>query len=405
VLKHLYDWSFADCEREVRGSLVYRAFCRIDCESVPDAKTMIRLAQAVGPEVCQQIQERLVGLARQRKAVRGRRLRVDTTMVETNIHHPTDSTLLGDGVRVITRTVKKLERVVGKVKARFRDRTRSLRHRIFEIAQQSRKATEQAQGKMKAAYRRVMGTTRTVLREAQRAVEGAKRKARQMEWKVQQEVKELSREVGHMSELTRQVLAQTKARVLKGDTHYRHKIFSVFETHTEAVRKGKAAKPTEFGKVVKIQEAENQFITDSEVCAERVPDQTLWGSSLERHQALFNRPPDLATADGGFASAANELQAQAMGVKHVALVRRRRRKGGSARAAPRSRWFERARKWRTGCEGRISILKRRHGMRRCRYRGFRGMQRWVGMAVIANNLLVLGRAKPPGTKRTATGKE
>jgi IS5 family transposase len=176
VLKHLYDWSFADCEREVRGSLVYRAFCRIDCESVPDAKTMIRLAQAVGPEVCQQIQERLVGLARQRKAVRGRRLRVDTTMVETNIHHPTDSTLLGDGVRVITRTVKKLERVVGKVKARFRDRTRSLRHRIFEIAQQSRKATEQAQGKMKAAYRRVMGTTRTVLREAQRAVEGAKRR-------------------------------------------------------------------------------------------------------------------------------------------------------------------------------------------------------------------------------------
>jgi transposase, IS5 family len=284
VLKHLYDWSFADCEREVRGSLVYRSFCRIDCERVPDSKTMIRLAQAVGPEVCQQIQERLTVLARQRKVVRGRRLRVDTTVVETNIHHPTDSALLGDGVRVITRTVKRLEKAVGKVKARFRDRTRSVRHQIFAIVQHSRKPNEQAQTKMKSAYRRVMGTTRAVLRDAQRAVQTAKRKARRLGLDIQQQVKALSEDVAQMSELTRQVLLQTKARVLKGDTHYPHKIFSVFETHTEAVRKGKAAKPTEFGKVVKIQEAENQFISDYEVCFERVPDQTLWGPTLERHK-------------------------------------------------------------------------------------------------------------------------
>lgn len=262
----------------MRGSLVYRSFCRIDCERVPDAKTLIRLAQAVGPEFCQQIQERLVALAQQRRVVRGRRLRVDTTVVETNIHHPTDSTLLGDGVRVITRTVKKLERVIGKVKARFRDRTRSVRHRVFEIAQQRRKASQSAQEKMKGAYRRVMGTTRAVLREAQRAVEGAKRKARQLGQEVQQQVKEFSQEVAQMSELTQRVLAQTRARVLEGDTHYPEKIFSVFETHTEAVRKGKAARPTEFGTVVKIQEAENQFISDYEVCRERVPDPALWGS-------------------------------------------------------------------------------------------------------------------------------
>jgi transposase, IS5 family len=92
-----------------------------------------------------------------------------------------------------------------------------------------------------------------------------------------------------------------------------------------------------------------------------------------------------------------------LGVKYVALVRRRRGLGGSARAGPRSRWWERARRWRTGCEGRISVLKRRHGMRRCRYRGLRGMQRWVGMAVITNNLLVLGRAGPPKVKRRNGG--
>ena len=160
VLKHLYDWSFADCVREVRGSLIYRAFCRIDCERVPDDKTLIRLAQALGPDTLKAILERLVQVGRPRQVVRGRKLRVDTTVVETNLHHPTDSSLLGDGVRVITRTLHKIRRVVGKV--RFRDRTRSVRRRVFEIAQQSRKVGEKAQAEVKKLYRRLMGTTRAV---------------------------------------------------------------------------------------------------------------------------------------------------------------------------------------------------------------------------------------------------
>jgi IS5 family transposase len=215
------------------------------------------------------------------------------------------------------------------------------------------------------------------------------------------QAKELVQEVAQMSDLTRQVVAQTRVRVLKGNTHYPHKVFSLFETRTEAVCKGKAGKATEFGKLVKIQEAENQLITDYQVCAQRVPEQALWGPSLERHEELFGRPPELATADAGFASAANERQAQERGVKHVALGRRGRQKDHPARAAPRARWRERARQWRTGCEGRISALKRRHGLRRCRDKGLRGMERRVGMAVIANNLLVLGRAALPGKKRRA----
>src|SRR5690348_3091429 len=143
VRKHLYHWSFADCEREVRGSLIYRASCRLECERVPDEKTLIRLAQALGPEVWKAILERLVQVARERKVVRGRKLRVDTTVVETNIHHPTDSSLLGDGVRVITRTLHKIRRVMGQL--RFRDRTRSVERRVLEIAQQSRKLGAEAQ--------------------------------------------------------------------------------------------------------------------------------------------------------------------------------------------------------------------------------------------------------------------
>jgi len=394
VLKHLYDWSFEECEREVRGSLVYRAFCRIGCESVPDDKTLIRLASALGPDVLQRVVERLVTLARKRRVVRGLRLRVDTTVVETNIHYPTDSSLLADGVRVITRTVSKLRQVWGG-RLRFRDRTRSMGRRVFAILQQSRRVGEAAQGRVRHLYRQLMGTTRAVVRQAKRAVQQALRRGRKLAPAARQRVEGLCQQVRQMTALTERVLVQTKARVLQGDTHYPDKLFSVFETHTEAIRKGKAAKPTEFGKLVKIQEAEG-FITDYEVCAQRVPDGDLWVPSLERHQQLFGRPPRLAVGDAAFASAANERAAIERGVERVALPSRGRL-SASRRVFQRQRWFRRALRWRTGSEGRISVLKRRHGLRRCRYRGVGGIERWVGLGIIAGNLHALARAATPKT--------
>jgi IS5 family transposase len=108
ILKHLHDWSFDECEREVRGSLVYRAFCRIDGERVPDAKTLIRLAHLLDEPVLKELLADLVTLGRARRVIRGRRLRIDTTVVETNIHYPTDATQLADGVRVLTRSLQRL---------------------------------------------------------------------------------------------------------------------------------------------------------------------------------------------------------------------------------------------------------------------------------------------------------
>lgn len=402
VLKHLYEWSFAECEREVRGSLVYRAFCRIDCERVPDAKTLIRLAALLGPAVLTDILARLVHLARERRVVRGQRLRVDTTVVETNIHYPTDSSLLADGVRVLTRTMRRIRAEVGDAGLEVRDRTRSMARRVFEITQRSRQATartgakvrEQTKARMTELYREVMAITRATVREAERVSEQV---AATVDLGVQALRDELRETVG----LVRRVLAQTRARVRKGDPHYPDKLLSLFEPQTEAIRKGKAAKPTEFVKVVKIQEAEAGLVTDYEVCPMRVPDQELWLPALTKHQELFGRPPKLAVADAGFASKDNERAATDLGVEHVALPRTRGRPAPKANPPPpRQRWFRRALRWRTGCEGRISVLKRCHGLRRCRYRGLRGMERWVGLGVIANNLRVLGRAGPPPRRKS-----
>ncbi len=386
VLKHLYDWSFDECEREVRGSLVYRAFCRIDCERVPDAKTLIRLTHLIDPTLLKALLERLVAMARARRVIRGQRLRVDTTVVETNIHYPTDSSLLADGVRVLTRTMQQIRDRAKPVAVGVRDRTRSVTRRVFEIVQRSRTVSRWRSAAGVKAQARMTQLYRELLRIARAAVSDAEHVHARTRHETTCGVARLRNRLRETATAVRRILAQTRARVLRGDTHYPDKLLSLFEPHTEAIRKGKATKPTEFGKLVKIQEAEAQFITDYEVCASRVPDGALWAPSLDRHRQLFGRPPRLAVADAGFALRGNEQLAYELGVQHVVLPRQRRER--------RCRRVRAALRWRTGSEGRISALKRRHGLARCRYRGLAGMERWVGLGVVANNLLVLGRAGP-----------
>ena len=231
-----------------------------------------------------------------------------------------------------------------------------------------------------------MATTRAVLRDADTAVRRLAQCVRTAPPAVRRTLQRARQTLETMRPLTRRVLAQTGARVLGGDTHVPHKVLSVFEPHTEAIRKGKVVTPTEFGKVVTIQEAEHQIITGYDVHAERPADATLWAPALDRHQQIFGRPPSLATADRGFTSAANEHAATDRGVRRVVLPRAGP-KTAARRAHEHQRWFRRGQRWRVGCEGRISVLKRRHGLNRCLYHGPDGMERWVGLGVIADTLL------------------
>src|SRR6266545_5344684 len=138
LLKHIRNWSYAVLEREVRANLVYRQFTRVGAAKVPDAKTLGKLGLALGPEIIERIHRRVVTIAREKKIVAGRKLRVDTTVVETDIHYPTDSGLLGDGVRVLTRTMKHVAELAGAVGDKLRDRTRAVRYRLIEIGRASR---------------------------------------------------------------------------------------------------------------------------------------------------------------------------------------------------------------------------------------------------------------------------
>jgi IS5 family transposase len=384
ILKHLFDWSYDDLEHEVRANLVYRAFTRIDAGDVPDAKTILKIARALGPEVIEELHRRVVDVAKRAGVTHGRRFRIDTTVVETNVHYPTDSSLLQDGVRVLTRTMQRASAALGDARGRVRNRLRSIGRRVLIIGRQAR--SPETRDALVRSYRRLMATTRTVMRDARTMVRRISQRLRTASAVMASTLTRARQQLRQMQPLVTRILDQTRARLLGGDIHVPGKVLSVFEPHTEAIRKGKIAKPTEFGKLVTIQESEHQIITAYEVHDRRPPDTTLWIPALDRHIAMFDRPPDIAAGDRGFASAANETAAIARGVRRVILPRPGR-KTPARRAHERQRWFRRGQRWRVGCEGRISVIKRRHGLRRCRYRGADGTARWVGLGVIANNLM------------------
>jgi IS5 family transposase len=384
ILKHLFDWSYDDMEHEVRANLVYRAFTRIDAGEVPDAKTILKIARALGPEVIEQLHRQVVDVAKRAGVTHGRRFRVDTTVVETNVHYPTDSTLLQDGVRALTRTMHHGCAALGEPPTQIRNRMRTVAHRCIAIRLQSRR--EETRPALVRSYRRLLTTTRAVLRETATMVRRLGQRVRTAPAATAARLRRTQQRLQQLRPIVRRVVHQTRARVLGGDIHVPDKVLSVFEPHTEAIRKGKMAKPTEFGKLVTIQEAEHQIITGYDVHLRRPADVTLWTAALDRHHAIFGRPPHLAVADRGFSSAANEQDATARGVRRVVLPRQGQ-KSPARRAYERQPWFRRGQRWRVGSEGRISVLKRRHGLHRCRYHGLDGMNRWVGLGVIANNLV------------------
>ena len=246
VLKHMRNWSYGVLEREVRANLVYRDFTRVGGAKMPDAKTMGRWGVAVGPAVVKQIHDRMVQIAREHRVAEGRRMRVDTTVVETNIHYPTDSSLLGDGVRVLTRTMKKIAGIAGAAGAKLRDRSRSGKLRMLEIARAARSKRAPSQARLKEAYRKLLNATGRVVGQAKRFAkeigDGVKLAPGPEQGSsaniLRQAVLEgLRQKLEKMVPRVQRVMRQTTARIFAGDTHAEGKIVSLFEPSTEVIRK------------------------------------------------------------------------------------------------------------------------------------------------------------------------
>jgi IS5 family transposase len=390
VLKHLRGWSYEQLQWEVTGNYVYRRFCRIDGGTVPDEKTMVRYGQLLDGDVLRRVFERVVEIARDRGVTKGRRFRVDTTVVEAPIHYPTDSALCADAVRVLSREVAKLEEAGTKLPFVRTDVRRSIARRLLEIGYALRKRGDDAKAALVKPYRRLLRVTGRITRQAQRARRAALRAMKKARGKRRRALERSVQKLDTFIPRAQQVIRQTRARVIRGVPNSEGKLLSVFEPNARILRRGKLHKPTEFGSLVKVQEAEGGIVTDVGVVEPR-HDSLLLVPAVERHIDVFGIAPIMAATDRGFFSLEGERTIQELGVRR-AVIPHSGHRSKKRIAHERQRWFRRGKAWRAGGEARISRLKHRFGMARSRYRGSTGTPRTVYWAAIANNLVAIGRA-------------
>ena len=383
TIKRLYRLSYEQTEYQVRDSLVLRQFCRVYFKDVPDDTTLIRWANLIAAETLEAYNQRVTQIATELKVTKGRKLRTDGTLVETNIHAPTDSHLLADSVRVLGRALQGAKKVIStqtELGAQvYRNRTRSAR----KTARQLRRLVTRQKEAAKCAYRKLVKIT-------QQSVSQAKQVLKALEENSDRQAERLKDTLETFIPRAELVIEQTIRRVFQDEkVPADEKIVSIFEPHTAIIRRGKAGKPIEYGRKVWLDEVEGGIVTRWQVLNGNPSDKHQWVPSLDAHQQLFGKPPTQASADRGVFSADNEAEAKRRGIQRIVLPKPGK-KSEKRRQHEKQPWFRKARKWHAGVEGRISVLKRCYNLDRCLNHGEDGFQRWVGWGVIAHNLKKIG---------------
>lgn len=391
VLQRIKAWDLRELRERLADGYTLRRFTTFDARPVPKHDAFHRAFCRLTPATVRALNDAVVQAAVALGLEDGARLRVDTTVVETDIHWPTDSGLLWDAVRVLTRLVKRLGEQVPTARRGFADRTRRARRRMQELHRLS--AAERPRQQTRK-YRDLLRVTAGVAAAARAAVATA-RAAPPVDPLAAATVTALVEEIEHYCGLAERVMTQTRRRVLNGEQVPVHeKIFSIFEPHTDLIKRGKARRPVEFGHKVFLAESGRGFITDYRVLDGNPVDEGHVAPSLLQHTATFGHAPALYAADRGFYTPANVDVVTAAGVRTECLPHRGGTKTAERTAHEKRRAFKRGQRFRAGIEGRISVLLRGRGMRRCPLEGRERFEVFVGAAALANNLLRIATLLP-----------
>ena len=385
VLQRVKAWDLRELRERIADGYTLRLFTTFDSQPVPKHDAFHRAFCRLTPATVRALNDAVVQAAVALGLEDGAQLRVDTTVVETDIHWPTDSTLLWDAVRVITRLVKRLGEHVPSARSGFADRTRRARRRMQEI---SRLSAAERPRQQRRKYRDLLGVTAGVVATARAAVATA-RTAPPADPLAAAVITALSDEIEHFCGLAdARHRANPAAGCSTGTRCPSHeKLFSIFEPHTDLIKRGKAHRPVEFGHKVFLAESRRGLITDYRVLDGNPGDEGHVAPSLTQHEATFGHAPALYAADRGFYTPANVEALTAAGVGTECVPQRGGRKTPERTAYEKSRAFKRGQRFRAGIEGRISVLLRGRGMRRCPLEGRERFEVFVGAAVLANNLL------------------
>lgn len=389
VLKQIKNWSFRELRERIADGMTLREFTRFGAAAVPQHKAFHRASKMLPPATLQALNAAVVELALALGVEDARRVRMDTTVSETDIHFPTDSGLLWDAVRVLTRSAARILDEIPQLPQRLCNRTRSARRRMQEIHRMTRHERQHLQV---PKYRELITITNQVIHNVRAVAKAARAVVPRLEFEVALRVEALCDEIRHYAGLGERVAAQARRRVLEEETvPADEKLYSIFEPHTDLIKRGKAQKPVEFGHKLFLAETRRGLILDYQVLDGNPTDEGHVKPWLTRHLERFQTAPDLVAGDRGVYSAANVADLRADGVGLECLPQRGGKKTADRTAYEKSRPFKRGQKFRAGIEGRISVLVRGRGMKRCRLKGAERFELFIGLVVLANNLLVIGR--------------
>jgi IS5 family transposase len=396
ILMRVKNWNYRELRERITDGYTLRQFTDFYCQPVPQHDAFNRAFNRLTPETLQVVNELVVQAAVDAGLEDGQKLRVDTTVVQTDIHHPTDSMLLWDVVRVVTRLVLRLNAAVQQRMQGFRNRTRAARRRMQEIQRMTPKERSQ---RPVEKYRQLIGITAEVVNSARKVLQQTRR-ARGKDVISDLAIDELRKEIDHYGELGNRVMDQACRRVLQGEqVPTAEKIYSIFETHTDLIKRGKVQTPIEFGHKVFLAESAQGLITQYQVLEGNPGDDQQVEPSLKRHKETFGHAPALYGSDRGFFSETNVKSCKQNGVKVVSIPQRGGKKTAERKAYEKSPAFKKGQRFRAGIEGRISVLFRGRGMKRCLAEGHERFELWVGAAVLANNLMRIAALLTERTRR------
>ena len=384
IVKQMNGFSYDELAFHLADSSTYRAFCRLGIATKPRKKSALQEnIKRLRPATLEEVNRMTLGLAQEEGVEDGRKVRGDCTAVETHVHRPTDSSLLNDCVRVLTRLIKQADEQVQGLRSNWSDHTRRARRRAFGIA------NGRGKKRRRKLYRDLLHVTRLVVRYAQWV-------AAELEgwWPLDGglnrglAVMAIRSELLRFLELTHRVISQTKRRVQRDEkVPVADKLFSIFEEHTDIIMKG--GREPEFGHKVFLATGRSGLVLDCQVLDGNPADSTLIEDFFERQLELYQRPPRQVAFDGGFVSRDNLEYLKANGVADVGFHKQR---GLEVPEMARSAWvYRRLVHFRSGVEAGVSFLKRCFGWTRCLWRGFESFIAYTWASVLSCNLLLLAR--------------
>ncbi|MDD2502886.1 MAG: ISNCY family transposase [Clostridia bacterium] len=379
VLKYSSEWGYETLEKKVNDSITLKKFCRIPLDKpAPDSTTLIKLNQKYGEDVIKDLNQKLMKHLTERKIIRGRKLRVDTTVVESNTHYPTDANLLKDCIDAVAKTVKKVKSVYKEAANNFRSGSRKAKQQLLKVVKVLNRRTGKSQQEVKAIVDDMVQTAK----ESQKA---GRKVLDKLNKEDSEENRRLSKKLSDVLDTVAEIIKQTE-EVQLGNTHVKDRIVSIHDKEARPIRKGKLRVKVEFGYKAQIEECEKGFVSNYEVYKGNPADDTLLMDAVDRHEETFGHVRDAVTTDRGYGSKDNERKLKEAGVKKVAIPA----KGKKSKARvelEKSRWFKRLVCWRAGSEAKISLLKRKYGLDRSLSRGHSGTSTWVGWGILTHNLL------------------